>query len=97
MKYTKGPWKIRESGGCVCSNNKTICQLIEIDDGALSITPEVAANARLISKAPDLLQCCIDSLTYLSTVTGEIDEDCALSTKKLQKKLQKVFKQTLGK
>jgi hypothetical protein len=57
-KHTKGEWRVKESGGCVCSPNKTICQLISIDEGALSITPEVEANAMLISSAPDLLHAC---------------------------------------
>ncbi|HDZ77106.1 MAG TPA: hypothetical protein ENH41_03385 [Candidatus Omnitrophica bacterium] len=55
-KHTPGPWRVKESGGCVCSDNKTICQLISINDGALSITPEVEGNAKLISAAPDLLE-----------------------------------------
>ena len=48
MEHTPIPWKVRESGACVCSNSKTICQLVDIEDGPLKITPEVEANAKRI-------------------------------------------------
>lgn len=65
MKHTKGQWRIKESGRCVCSPSKTICNLIGIDDGALSITPEVEANARLIASAPAMLKELVDTYNML--------------------------------
>lgn len=50
--------------GCVCSNNTIICQTVKIEDGPLSITPEVKANAKLIASAPELLEACKKALIW---------------------------------
>ncbi len=64
--HTQGKWRVKESGGCVCAPNVTICQLVHIDDGWLSIDREVEANAKLISAAPQLLEVCKDVKKWLS-------------------------------
>lgn len=51
IQHTQGKWRVKESGRCICSPDKTICQLTGIEDGALAITPEVEANATLICDA----------------------------------------------
>lgn len=57
MKYTKGKWKVSNSGGIIqladMQHPKTIAIL---EKSPLKITPEIEANAKLIAAAPKLLE-----------------------------------------
>lgn len=63
QKHTKGPWIVANSGGDVIAGKfpklKSICILELVP---LKISEEVAANAKLIAAAPELLKVCTDLL-----------------------------------
>jgi hypothetical protein len=55
-KFTQGNWIIANSGGnVICHNGIRYENIATLEKSPLLITPEIEANARLISAAPDML------------------------------------------
>ena len=67
-KHTAGTWIVANSGGnVICHNGTRFANIATLEKSPLLITPQVEANAALISAAPELLEALIKCQFQLQT------------------------------